>query len=210
MLRLYTLHAGLDRVERLRDVHRDQARQATDPERRDGAELLARSHVRLGKLLQEVVRPEARRGVGGLARSRRHEALEETPDAALARDDRDRVEEAAQAGLRGFSVVDPAPVSLCPALNARSDVHSQRCFDTLKGSDGKQRLGDTSAESSDDCPRTRNLSIGILEERFVLVEGDEADAGFEGVADDKGGATGIPGAAERRPGKLFCAGETLV
>jgi hypothetical protein len=120
------------------------------------------------------------------------------------------VQEAAHAGFCGFFVVDPGLVSVCPALRARSDGHSQRCFDALKGSDGEQRLSDTGAESSDDGPRTRNLSIGILEERFVLVEGDEADAGFEGVADDKGGATGIPGAAERRPGELFGAGETLV
>lgn len=32
-----------------------------------------------------------------------------------------------------------------------------------------------------------------------MVEGDEADAGFEGVADDERRAAGVPGAPEGRP-----------
>jgi hypothetical protein len=59
-------------------------------------------------LLEEGVAAEACRAVGGLAQRRGDEALEEAADAALAGDDGDGVEEAAEAGLGGLAVVDAA------------------------------------------------------------------------------------------------------
>ena len=103
---LDALHARLDGVERLRDVDGDEPRDAAHGEGADRAQLLAGRRVALGQLLERRVGAEARRAVGGLSGGGRHEALEEAADAALARDDGDGVEEAAQAGIGGFAVVD--------------------------------------------------------------------------------------------------------
>lgn len=109
---LDALHARLDGVERLGDVDGDEPREAAHGKGADGAELLAGRRVRLGHLLEEGVGAEARGRVGGLPRRRRHEALEEAADAALAGDDGDGVEEAAEAGLGELAVVDAVVVVL--------------------------------------------------------------------------------------------------
>jgi hypothetical protein len=111
-LGLDALHARLHRVDRLRRVHRDEARQRADAERAERPELLARRRVRRRQLLEEVVRAEPHRGVGGLPEGGGQEALVEAAQAALAGDDGDGVEEAAHAGVGALAVVDSACVSL--------------------------------------------------------------------------------------------------
>lgn len=106
LMRFDTLHARLDRVERLCNKHGDQTGQTTNGKGPHGAELLARCGVRLGHLLEEVVGCEACRAVGGLSGGRGGKTLEETSDASLAGDDGDGVEEATQPRLGGLAVVD--------------------------------------------------------------------------------------------------------
>lgn len=57
-------------------------------------------------MAQESVGPESRCAVRCLAGCGWNEALEETTETALAGDDGDCVEEAAHAGVGGFSVID--------------------------------------------------------------------------------------------------------
>lgn len=190
--RFYRLHTRLDRVQRHRHVHRDDASQPSDAERAHGAQLLARRHVRLCHLPQRRVRAEARRRVGGLARRRRHEALEKAPDTLLARDHRGAVQEAAHARLAGFAVVDEL------RLNA------------LKRRDRECALCHTGTEAGNDVGRARDLAFRVGQHVLVGVEGDEADAGLERVADDEGGAAGVPLRAKRRPRQLLALGQPPV
>lgn len=110
--RLDTLHASLDAVQRLCDVHRDEACGGAETEGGCRAELFAGGDVRLCELLQGVVGAEAGCGVGGLAHGCGHEALEEGAGAALAEDDAGSVDEASHAGIGAFAVVDSASVSI--------------------------------------------------------------------------------------------------
>ena len=57
-------------------------------------------------MLQERVRAETGRAVGGLSGGRGHKALEEAADAALAGDDGNGVEEALETGLGELAVID--------------------------------------------------------------------------------------------------------
>ena len=104
------LHPRLDRVQRLGHVDGDQAGGAAEGEGRQRPEPLARRHVRLGQLPERRVGAEAGRRVGRLPRRRRHEALEEAAEPAVARDDAAAVEEAAHPWVGGFAVVDSAGV----------------------------------------------------------------------------------------------------
>lgn len=106
LARLNTLHARLDRVERLGHIDSDEARNASHSEGARRAHLLPWRGVALGELLQSVVYRETGSAVRRLARRRGHEALEETPYAAFTCDDRNCMEEAAEAGLGRFAVVD--------------------------------------------------------------------------------------------------------
>lgn len=105
--RLNTLHPRLDRIQRLRHVHRDQPGDTAHAKRRCGAEFLPGRGVPFRQLFEGRVGTEPGRAVGGLARGGGDETLEKTADAALAGDDGDRVEETAQPGVGGFAVVDP-------------------------------------------------------------------------------------------------------
>lgn len=93
--RFNALHARLDGVERLRYIDSDQPSNAAHGKRASRSHLLPWGCVPLGQLLEAIVNREASRAVGGLPRSRGHESLEEAPDATLAGDDGDGVEEAA-------------------------------------------------------------------------------------------------------------------
>lgn len=105
-LGLDTLHARLDCVQRLRHIYRDQAGKAAHGKGTYGAKFLSWRGVRLGNLLEEVVRAETSCAVRGLTGCCRDEALEEATDTTLAGDDGDSMEEAAQARFGGFAVVD--------------------------------------------------------------------------------------------------------
>lgn len=186
------LHSSLDRIQRHRHVDGDDAGQGADAEGADGAQLLAGRHVRLRRLFERRIRAEARRRVGRLPRRRRHEALEEAADALFARDDGTAVQEAAHARLAGLAVVD--------------DLR----LDTLERRDSQRALRHTSTKPSNDVRGARDLAIGVGEQVLVCVEGDEADAGLERVADDERRAAGVPLRTERRPGKLLALREPAV
>lgn len=106
LLGLQALHPRLDRIEWLRHQHRHQSRCGTDTKRRCGGQLLARRHVGLRCLAEEIVRAESHGAVGCLSCGRGHEAREETRDASLGVDNGDGVEEAAHAWDCAFAVVD--------------------------------------------------------------------------------------------------------
>jgi hypothetical protein len=120
--RLDALHTRLDRVQRLRHVHSDEAGHTTDREGGQGAQPLAGRDVRLGELLERGIGAEAGGRVGRLARGGGHEALEEAADAALAGDDRGAVEKAAHARVGGLAVVDSGE-AVSPGALGEGRIH---------------------------------------------------------------------------------------
>ena len=104
--RLDTLHPRLNRIQRLCNVHRDQACCAAERECGQGAEFLAGPRVGFGELPEGCVGAEAGGGVGGLPGGGGEEALEEAADALGGPDDGGAVEEAAHLWVGGFAVVD--------------------------------------------------------------------------------------------------------
>jgi hypothetical protein len=66
------------------------------------------------------------------------------------------VQETAHARLLGLAIVN------------------QLCLDTLEGSNGQQRLSETSTEASNNGPGTGDLAILILEGCLDSIEGDES------------------------------------
>jgi hypothetical protein len=126
LARLDALHSRLDRVQRLRHVHRDQTRNAAHGEGGRRPQLFPGRRVPLGQLLEERVSAEARRAVGRLPRGGGHEALEEAADAALAVDDGDGVQEAAHAGVGRFAVVDAVEKSVLETRKQRGNEGRER------------------------------------------------------------------------------------
>jgi len=80
-------------------------------------------------------------------------------------------------------------------------IINQRRLDTLKRRNSQGTLRNSSSKPSDHGLGARELAVGVGQQRLVLVEGYEADAGFEGVADYQRCAAGVPGAAEGGPGR---------
>lgn len=68
-------------------AHCDESRDSSYAERADCPQLLARGDITLCELLQGCVTPEPRCRIGSLPCRCGHEALEETPDAALSKND---------------------------------------------------------------------------------------------------------------------------
>lgn len=87
-------------------AHCDESCHASDAERADRPQLLARCDIPLCELLQGRVTPESGCRIGSLPCGGGHEALEETPDAALSENDGGAVKEAAHPGIRRLAIVD--------------------------------------------------------------------------------------------------------
>lgn len=130
--RLDALHARLDRVQGLRDIHRHHARHGADAECRGRAEFFPGRDVRLRELPQGGVYAEAGSRVCRLARGGGDEPGEEGGGPALAEDEAGAVEEAAHARVGALAVVDEAG------------------FDGLEGGDGEDGLDDAGAEAGED------------------------------------------------------------
>jgi len=87
-------------------AHCDESCHSSDAERADRPQLLARCDIPLCELLQGCVTPESGRRIGRLPCRGGHEALEETPYAALSENDGGAVKEAAHTGIRRLAIVD--------------------------------------------------------------------------------------------------------
>lgn len=94
--------------------------------------------------------------------------------------------------------------------NQRYRSYSQLRLDALKRRDRECALCHTGTEAGNDVGRARDLAFRVGQHVLVGVEGDEADAGLERVADDEGGAAGVPLRAERRPRQLLALGQPPV
>jgi hypothetical protein len=79
-------------------------------------------------------------------------------------------------------------------------------LDALERGHGKQRLGHTGSEASNDCARAGDVSILVLQHGLKLVECHEPDSGLQGVADDQRCAAGVPCWAKFWPRELISTG----
>ena len=79
-------------------------------------------------------------------------------------------------------------------------------LDALERSYGKQRLGHTGSEASNNGARAGDVSILILQHGLKLVECHKPDSGLQGVADNQRCAAGVPCWAEFRPWELIGTG----
>lgn len=72
-------------------------------------------------------------------------------------------------------------------------------FDRFEWRHGEDGFDDASAETGEYGAGAGDIPGFVGEEIFETVEGEEADAGFNRVADDEGCAAGIPFRAEFGP-----------
>ena len=104
--RLDTLHARLDRIERLRHVNRDDTCQPPDSKGRQNAQFFPGRGIRLRELTQRSVGTETDSRIGRLTGGGGDETLEESAQASLAGDYGNGVEKASKTRFGGFAVVD--------------------------------------------------------------------------------------------------------
>lgn len=186
------LHARLDRIDRLRGVHGDQARDPSQRERAQHPQLLPRLDVPLSELLQARVRAEPHRTVRRLPRRRGDEPLREAPPPLLPGDHRTPMKKPPHPRLLGLRIID------------------QLRLDALKRRDREQALRDAGAKARDDGARPADLALAVGQQALVEVERHEADPRLQAVADDQRRAARVPRPAEGRPREPRRGRETLV
>jgi len=91
------------------------------------------------------------------------------------------VNETTHPGVTGFPIIDEAG------------------FDGFKWRHGEDGFDDTGAEAGEHSAGAGDVPSFVREEAFETVEGEKADTGFDGVADNEGCATSVPFRAKFRP-----------
>lgn len=92
------------------------------------------------------------------------------------------MDETTHPGFAGFPVIDEAS------------------FDGFEWSHSENGFDDTGAETGKHGAGAGDVPSFVREEAFETVEGEKADAGFDGVSDDEGCAAGVPFGAKFGPG----------
>jgi hypothetical protein len=163
LLRLDTLHASLDRIQRLRTIHRDQPRHRTDPKRSNTTQLLAGRRVPLRQLLQRCIRPEPNRRVRRLSRRRGDKALKETRNTLLTEYQRGPMEEATHPIFYQRPARPPpsGPPNL-PRLPTLAIIDNLS-LNALERRNRQQRFGNTGSKTRQHGPRARQLPVFIDE-----------------------------------------------